>query len=120
MPEGVLNIVPGSGARTGEALALHMDVDCLTFTGSGRVGRHMLEYSAQSNMKRVSLECGGKTANIVFADAPNLEETNALRSGPEVALQSREQAEKQTGPQGNMIFTERIAQLDRFFGKASA
>jgi len=74
LPEGVLNIVPGSGARTGEALALHMDVDCLTFTGSGRIGRRMLEYSAQSNMKRVSLECGGKTANIVFADAPNLDE----------------------------------------------
>lgn len=74
LPEGVFNIVPGTGAVTGEALALHGDVDCLTFTGSGRIGRRMLEYSARSNMKRVSLECGGKTANIVFADAPDIEE----------------------------------------------
>jgi 4-guanidinobutyraldehyde dehydrogenase/NAD-dependent aldehyde dehydrogenase len=73
LPEGVLNVVPGFGHTAGEALALHMDVDCVAFTGSTRVGRRMLEYSGRSNMKRVWLECGGKSPNIVFADAPDLE-----------------------------------------------
>ncbi len=73
LPEGVLNVVPGFGDRAGEPLALHMDVDCIAFTGSTRIGRRMLEYSGRSNMKRVWLECGGKSPNIVFADAPDLE-----------------------------------------------
>ena len=73
LPEGVLNVVTGRGAVTGEALALHMDVDVLTFTGSGVVGRRLLEYSAKSNLKRVFLELGGKSPNIVFADAPDLD-----------------------------------------------
>ena len=68
LPPGVLNVVPGFGHTAGEALALHMDVDCIVFTGSTRVGRRMLEYSGRSNMKRVWLECGGKAPNIVFAD----------------------------------------------------
>ncbi|MEZ5751325.1 MAG: aldehyde dehydrogenase family protein [Paracoccaceae bacterium] len=72
LPEGVLNIVTGNGAVSGEALALHMDVDVLVFTGSGGVGRKLLEYSARSNLKRVYLELGGKSPNIVFADTPNL------------------------------------------------
>ena len=59
LPEGVLNVVPGFGATAGEALALHMDVDCVAFTGSTRTGKRMLEYSGKSNMKRVWLECGG-------------------------------------------------------------
>ena len=73
LPEGVLNVVTGRGSVTGEALALHMDVDALAFTGSGTIGRRLLEYSAQSNIKRVFLELGGKSPNIVFADAPSLD-----------------------------------------------
>ena len=73
LPEGVLNVVTGRGAVAGEALALHMDVDVLAFTGSGMVGRKLLQYAAQSNLKRVYLELGGKSPNIVFADAPNLD-----------------------------------------------
>lgn len=73
LPDGVLNVVTGSGATTGEALALSMDVDVLVFTGSGGVGRRLLEYSARSNLKRVYLELGGKSPNIVFADAEDLD-----------------------------------------------
>lgn len=74
LPDGVLNVVTGQGAVAGEALALSMDVDVLVFTGSGGVGRRLLEYSARSNLKRCYLELGGKSPNIVFADAPDLEE----------------------------------------------
>lgn len=73
LPDGVLNVVTGLGSETGEALALSMDVDVLVFTGSGGVGRRLLEYSARSNLKRCYLELGGKSPNIVFADAPDLE-----------------------------------------------
>ena len=73
LPEGVLNVVPGFGHTAGEALALHMDVDCVAFTGSTRIGRRMLEYSGRSNMKRVWLECGGKSPNIVFGDVADLD-----------------------------------------------
>ena len=72
LPDGVLNVVTGQGAVAGEALALSYDVDALVFTGSGGVGRRLLEYSARSNLKRVYLELGGKSPNIVFADAPDL------------------------------------------------
>jgi gamma-glutamyl-gamma-aminobutyraldehyde dehydrogenase len=72
LPEGVLNVVTGTGAVAGDALARHPDVDVLTFTGSGPVGRQLLMASAQSNLKRVYLELGGKSPNIVFADAPDL------------------------------------------------
>jgi 4-(gamma-glutamylamino)butanal dehydrogenase len=74
LPAGVLNVVTGRGAVTGEALGLHMDVDAIAFTGSGPVGRRLLEYSARSNLKRVFLELGGKSPNIVFADAPDLKQ----------------------------------------------
>jgi len=73
LPEGVLNVVTGRGSVTGEALAMHMDVDVLAFTGSGTTGRRLLEYSAQSNIKRVFLELGGKSPNIVFADAADFD-----------------------------------------------
>jgi len=73
LPDGVLNVVTGAGAVVGEAMGLHMDVDVLAFTGSGATGRRLLEYSARSNMKRCYLELGGKSPNVVFADAPNLE-----------------------------------------------
>ena len=74
LPEGVLNVVTGRGSVTGEALARHMDVDILVFTGSGVVGRKLLQYAGESNLKRVYLELGGKSPNIVFADAPNLDQ----------------------------------------------
>ena len=73
LPDGVLNVVTGKGAVVGEALGLHMDVDVLAFTGSGFVGRKLLEYSARSNLKRCYLELGGKSPNVVFADAPDLD-----------------------------------------------
>jgi gamma-glutamyl-gamma-aminobutyraldehyde dehydrogenase len=73
LPDGVLNVVTGRGATCGRALALHMDVDVLAFTGSGAVGRQLLEYAAQSNLKRVYLELGGKSPNVIFADAPDLD-----------------------------------------------
>ncbi len=73
LPDGVLNVVTGQGSVAGEALALSMDVDVLVFTGSGVTGRRLLEYSARSNLKRVYLELGGKSPNVVFADAPDLE-----------------------------------------------
>ena len=68
LPVGVFNVVPGFGAEAGEALALHMDVDAIGFTGSTRVGRKMLEYAGRSNLKRVYNELGGKSAFIVFDD----------------------------------------------------
>ncbi|MBX5200425.1 aldehyde dehydrogenase [Rhizobium sp. NZLR1] len=74
LPDGVLNVVTGRGAVSGEALGLHMDIDVLAFTGSGPVGRRLLKYSARSNLKRVYLELGGKSPNIVFADAPDLDQ----------------------------------------------
>ncbi len=74
LPDGVLNVVTGRGSTAGEALALHMDVDVIAFTGSGGVGRRLLECSARSNLKRVYLELGGKSPNVVFADAPDLKQ----------------------------------------------
>ena len=73
LPPGVLNVVTGPGRVTGEALGLAMDVDVLVFTGSGATGRRLLEYSARSNLKRCYLELGGKSPNVVFADAPDLD-----------------------------------------------
>ncbi len=72
LPAGVLNVVPGMGAVAGKALALHMDVDMIAFTGSGNVGKLLMQYSGQSNLKRVSLELGGKSPQIVFADCPDM------------------------------------------------
>jgi acyl-CoA reductase-like NAD-dependent aldehyde dehydrogenase len=73
LPDGVFNVLPGHGHTAGQALALHMDVDCIAFTGSTRTGKLMLQCSGQSNMKRVWLECGGKSANIVLADCPDID-----------------------------------------------
>ena len=74
VPPGVLNVVPGFGESAGQALARHMDVDLIAFTGSGEVGRKLMVYAGESNLKRVSLELGGKSPQIVFADAENLDE----------------------------------------------
>ena len=72
LPPGVFNVVPGLGNEAGEALALHMDVDALGFTGSTRTGRRMLDYASRSNLKRVYNELGGKSAFIVFDDFANV------------------------------------------------
>jgi gamma-glutamyl-gamma-aminobutyraldehyde dehydrogenase len=73
VPPGVFNVVPGYGPEAGEALALHMDVDALGFTGSTRTGRRMLEYAGRSNLKRVFNELGGKSAFLVFDDCADVE-----------------------------------------------
>ncbi|CAN5192941.1 aldehyde dehydrogenase [soil metagenome] len=72
LPPGVFNVLPGFGIGAGEPLALHMDVDGLVFTGSTAVGKHLLQCAGRSNLKRAYMECGGKSPNIVFADAPDL------------------------------------------------
>lgn len=72
IPPGVFNVLPGRGEVTGKALGLHPDIDALAFTGSTEVGKYFMGYSAQSNLKPVWLECGGKSANLVFADCANL------------------------------------------------
>ncbi|MFB9832311.1 aldehyde dehydrogenase [Actinoallomurus acaciae] len=68
LPAGVFNVVPGLGHVAGRALGLHPGVDAVTFTGSTEVGRHFLRYAADSNLKKVILECGGKSPQIVMAD----------------------------------------------------
>ena len=73
IPEGVLNVVPGLGESAGKALGLHPDVDCLVFTGSTQVGKYFMQYAAQSNLKQVWLECGGKSPNLVFEDCQDLD-----------------------------------------------
>lgn len=73
IPPGVFNVLPGFGKGAGEPLALHMDVDGLVFTGSTGIGKHLLQCAGRSNMKRAYMECGGKSPNVVFADAPDLQ-----------------------------------------------
>lgn len=72
IPKGVFNVLPGYGHTIGKALALHMDVDTLVFTGSTKIAKQLLIYAGESNMKRVWLEAGGKSPHIIFADTPNL------------------------------------------------
>jgi acyl-CoA reductase-like NAD-dependent aldehyde dehydrogenase len=81
LPEGVFNVVPGYGHEAGEALALHMDVDAIGFTGSTRVGRKMLEYASRSNLKRVYNELGGKSAFVVFDDFQDVPRAAATVAG---------------------------------------
>lgn len=73
VPPGVLNVVPGMGETAGQAIGRHMDVDMLAFTGSTEVGKYFLRYAGESNMKRVSLECGGKSPHIVMPDTHDLD-----------------------------------------------
>ncbi|MGL5949226.1 MAG: aldehyde dehydrogenase [Aeromonas sp.] len=73
LPAGVLNVLPGLGSRVGEALARHADVDCLAFTGSTAVGKHLLVCAGESNMKRTFMECGGKSAHLILADVVDLD-----------------------------------------------
>jgi gamma-glutamyl-gamma-aminobutyraldehyde dehydrogenase len=72
VPAGVFNVVPGLGETAGQAIGRHMDVDMVAFTGSTEVGRYFLKYAAESNLKRIILECGGKSPQVVFEDAPDL------------------------------------------------
>ncbi|MGN8154895.1 aldehyde dehydrogenase [Agrobacterium sp. 22094] len=72
-PAGVLNVVHGLGEEVGKALALHNDVDKIGFTGSTEVGKLLMIYAGQSNMKRVSTECGGKTPQIILGDYDDLD-----------------------------------------------
>ena len=81
IPPGVFNVVPGYGHEAGEALALHMDVDAIGFTGSTRVGRKMLEYAGRSNLKRVFNELGGKSAFVVFEDFGDIERAAKTAAG---------------------------------------
>lgn len=74
IPEGVFQVLPGFGETAGQALGRHMDVDMISFTGSTEVGKFFLTYSGESNMKHISLECGGKTPNIVFKDTASIDE----------------------------------------------
>ena len=73
VPAGVLNVVPGFGPTAGKAIGLHMDVDCVAFTGSTEVGKLFQIYAGQSNLKQVWMECGGKSPNLVFADCDDLD-----------------------------------------------
>ncbi|WP_147126740.1 aldehyde dehydrogenase [Shimia ponticola] len=73
IPSGVLQVLPGDGPSVGEPLGMHPDVDMVSFTGSTETGKRFLRYSADSNMKRVVLECGGKNPAVVMSDAENLD-----------------------------------------------
>jgi len=73
IPDGVFNVLPGFGHEVGKALALHNDIDTLVFTGSTAIAKQLMIYAGESNMKRVWTEAGGKSPNIVFADAPDLD-----------------------------------------------
>jgi len=73
LPPGVFNVISGDGPVVGRHLGEHQEVDVLTFTGSTDVGRHFMRYSADSNLKRVYLELGGKSPNIILPDAPDLD-----------------------------------------------
>ncbi|WP_020558506.1 aldehyde dehydrogenase [Thiofilum flexile] len=73
IPDGVFNVVPGMGEQAGKALGLHMDVDGVFFTGSTAVGKLFMQYAGQSNLKKLGLECGGKTGHIILADCGDLD-----------------------------------------------
>jgi gamma-glutamyl-gamma-aminobutyraldehyde dehydrogenase/4-guanidinobutyraldehyde dehydrogenase/NAD-dependent aldehyde dehydrogenase len=81
IPAGVLNVLPGFGAETGSPLALHMDVDCIAFTGSTGVGKKIQIMAGQSNLKRAWCELGGKSPNIVFADCADLDRAAQSSAG---------------------------------------
>ena len=81
VPAGVFNVVPGYGIEAGSPLALHMDVDCIGFTGSTPVGKQIHVMAGQSNLKRAWTELGGKSPNIVFADCPDLDKAVAAAVG---------------------------------------
>ncbi len=77
IPRGVLNVVTGDGPSAGEPLGLHPDIDMISFTGSTETGRRFLRYAADSNLKKVTLECGGKNPAVVLRDAEDLDQVAA-------------------------------------------
>ncbi|WP_299847282.1 aldehyde dehydrogenase [uncultured Roseovarius sp.] len=77
VPRGVLQVLPGDGPSVGEPLGMHMDVDMVSFTGSTETGKRFLRYAADSNMKEITLECGGKNPAVVLEDAENLDHVAA-------------------------------------------
>ena len=81
VPPGVFSVLPGYGEEAGRALGLHMDVDCIAFTGSTRTGKQIVQMAGQSNLKRAWTELGGKSANIVCADCPDLDAAVAAAVG---------------------------------------
>jgi len=81
IPPGVFNVLPGYGHEAGAALGLHMDVDCIGFTGSTKIGKQIMQYAGQSNLKRAWTELGGKSPNIVCADCPDLDAAVASAVG---------------------------------------
>ena len=81
IPAGVLNVVPGFGVEAGSPLAMHMDVDCIAFTGSTAVGKKIQVMAGQSNLKRAWCELGGKSPNIVFADCIDMDKAAAASAG---------------------------------------
>ncbi|MDP5209662.1 aldehyde dehydrogenase [Microbulbifer sp. 2205BS26-8] len=117
LPDGVLNVLPGSGSSLGKALGLHMDIDCLTFTGSTAVGKTLTGYAGQSNLKRTFLELGGKSPNIVFADADldRAAEAAAMaifyNQGETCTAGSRLLVEKRIAE----VFTEKVCKAARHF-----
>lgn len=116
-PPGVFNVVAGFGAEAGKPLALHMDVDKIAFTGSVDVGKLMMVYSGQSNLKRVSTECGGKTPQIVMPDVENMETVIQF------ATDGIYQNQGQICSAGSRIFVhERVFDefVDRFTDRANA
>ncbi|MDV7103653.1 aldehyde dehydrogenase [Vibrio sp. TH_r3] len=77
IPSGVFQVLPGFGGEAGQALALHADVDCITFTGSTAVGKKLLTFAGESNLKRTFMECGGKSPHIICADVKDLDKAVA-------------------------------------------
>jgi aldehyde dehydrogenase (NAD+) len=111
-PEGVVNMLPGYGPTAGAAIARHMDVDKVAFTGSTEVGHLIMEAAAQTNLKRVTLELGGKSPNIVFADA----DMDAAIEGSHFALFFNQ---GQCCCAGSRVFVEESA-YDRFVERSAA
>ena len=77
IPDGVLQVLPGFGHEAGQALALHNDVDCITFTGSTAVGKKLLSFAGESNLKRAFMECGGKSPHIINHDVKDMDKAAA-------------------------------------------
>ena len=90
LPDGVLNVVTGPGDTVGEAIGRHPDIDCVAFTGSTEVGRRFLNYSAETNLKRVLLELGGKSPQLVFAGRHGLRHDRRERRHRDLLEHGRE------------------------------
>ena len=90
IPDGVLNVVTGPGDTVGAAIGRHPDIDCVAFTGSTEVGRRFLAWSAESNLKRVLLELGGKSPQVVFGDVTDMANVAVERCGRDLLEHGRE------------------------------